>query len=109
MILNTLLTIHTTRSKFITWKNIFLRFVFIDTIYTKDFLTFCHLFWQALDFQLGKPLPIHFLRRFSKATSSNGSTISGSHHMMAKYFIELASIEYNLAKYSPSEVWKHFI
>lgn len=54
---------------------------------------------KALDFQLGRPLPIHFLRRYSKAANVNGL-----HHLMSKYFLELITVEYSMAHYKPSEV-----
>lgn len=54
---------------------------------------------KALDFDLSRPLPIHFLRRFSKAADADSS-----HHSLAKYLLELAMMEYDLAHYKPSEV-----
>lgn len=56
--------------------------------------------FETLDFNLSKPLPIHFLRRFTKAAG----TLGDRQYMAAKYFLELASIEYDLTKYKPSEV-----
>lgn len=50
-------------------------------------------------FELGAPTPIHFLRRFSKAAQADGQT-----HVLSKYFIELAAIDYTLSEYLPSEV-----
>lgn len=55
--------------------------------------------FRALDCNLSRPLPIHFLRRFSKAAKAEDC-----HHTMSKYFVELASIEYELAHYKPSEI-----
>uniref|UniRef100_A0A182PUW9 Uncharacterized protein n=1 Tax=Anopheles epiroticus TaxID=199890 RepID=A0A182PUW9_9DIPT len=54
---------------------------------------------RALDFNLGKPLPTHFLRRFSKAAKA-----SDVNHVLAKYLIELASVDYSTAHYKPSEI-----
>jgi len=54
---------------------------------------------RTLDFNLGKPLPTHFLRRFSKAAKA-----SDVNHVLAKYLIELASVDYSTAHYKPSEV-----
>lgn len=54
---------------------------------------------QKLKFELGSPLPIHFLRRYSKAAKSDAMT-----HVMSKYFIELAAIDYQLCAYLPSQV-----
>lgn len=76
-------------------------FVYItDETYTKrQILDMEMVIFRALDFQLSKPLSIHFLRRFSKA--SKGEDI---HHIMAKYLTELASVEYSMCHYHPSEI-----
>ncbi|XP_013108370.2 G2/mitotic-specific cyclin-B [Stomoxys calcitrans] len=55
--------------------------------------------FKALDCNLSRPLPIHFLRRFSKAAEAEDS-----HHAMSKYFLELAMIEYDMSHYKPSEI-----
>ncbi|KAG8230933.1 hypothetical protein J437_LFUL002966 [Ladona fulva] len=52
---------------------------------------------STLDFSLGRPLPIHFLRRFSKAAKAEAA-----HHNLAKYIIELGLLEYNLCHHPPS-------
>lgn len=54
---------------------------------------------KTLGYHLGKPLPTHFLRRFSKAAVANDK-----HHLAAKYLMELASIDYTLAHFKPSEI-----
>ncbi|XP_058466857.1 G2/mitotic-specific cyclin-B [Malaya genurostris] len=54
---------------------------------------------KVLDFHLGKPLPTHFLRRFSKAAKA-----VEKHHLAAKYLIELASVDYSTAHFKPSEI-----
>ncbi|EDW09095.2 G2/mitotic-specific cyclin-B [Drosophila mojavensis] len=54
---------------------------------------------KAIDNNLSRPLPIHFLRRFSKAASAEDE-----HHAMSKYLLELASMDYELASYKPSEI-----
>ncbi|XP_017025447.1 G2/mitotic-specific cyclin-B-like [Drosophila kikkawai] len=54
---------------------------------------------KAIDFSLSRPLPIHFLRRYSKAAGA-----TNEQHVMAKYFIELAALTYDLASYRPSEI-----
>lgn len=59
--------------------------------------------FKALDCNLSRPLPIHFLRRFSKAADAEDS-----HHAMSKYFLELAMIEYDMSHYKPSEVSTKF-
>ncbi|XP_061394855.1 G2/mitotic-specific cyclin-B [Musca vetustissima] len=55
--------------------------------------------FKALDCNLSRPLPIHFLRRFSKAAEAEDN-----HHAMSKYFLELAMIEYDMSHYKPSEI-----
>ncbi|KAH8407582.1 hypothetical protein KR222_007463, partial [Zaprionus bogoriensis] len=54
---------------------------------------------KAIDNNLSRPLPIHFLRRFSKAACAEDA-----HHGMSKYFLELATMDYELASYKPSEI-----
>lgn len=58
---------------------------------------------KAIDNNLSRPLPIHFLRRYSKAASAEDE-----HHAMSKYFLELAAMDYELASYKPSEVGFRF-
>ncbi|XP_036331247.1 G2/mitotic-specific cyclin-B [Rhagoletis pomonella] len=76
-------------------------FVFItdDTYNSKQIVQMELKIFKTLDCNLARPLPIHFLRRFSKAAK-----VEDIHHAMAKYFIELTSIEYDLAAYKPSEI-----
>uniref|UniRef100_A0A182QB00 Uncharacterized protein n=1 Tax=Anopheles farauti TaxID=69004 RepID=A0A182QB00_9DIPT len=75
-------------------------FVFItdDTYQKYQILEMEKEMVKVLDFQLGKPLPTHFLRRFSKAAKA-----SDVNHVLAKYLIELASVDYSTAHYKPSE------
>lgn len=56
-------------------------------------------FQQKLKFELGMPLPIHFLRRYSKAAVADAFT-----HITSKYFVELAATDYQLCEYLPSQV-----
>lgn len=56
--------------------------------------------FSALGFNLAKPLPIHFMRRFTKAAGD----LREHHYGASKYFMELASIDYELTKFSPSQV-----
>jgi hypothetical protein len=58
--------------------------------------------FEALGYNLAKPLPIHFLRRFVKAADPIGDR----QYTAAKYFMELASVDYELTKYRPSLVSK---
>ncbi|KAH8306000.1 hypothetical protein KR018_009806, partial [Drosophila ironensis] len=55
--------------------------------------------FKAIDCNLSRPLPIQFLRRFSKAAGAEDP-----HHIMSKYFIELSCVDYELASYRPSEI-----
>uniref|UniRef100_A0A1B0GPE0 Uncharacterized protein n=1 Tax=Phlebotomus papatasi TaxID=29031 RepID=A0A1B0GPE0_PHLPP len=54
---------------------------------------------HKLDFNMGRPLPIQFLRRFSKAAAAT-ETIHG----VAKYFTEVISMEYTMVHLNPSKV-----
>lgn len=76
-------------------------FVFItDDTYTARQIRQMELqIFKAIDCNLSRPLPIHFLRRYSKAAGAEDE-----HHAMSKYFIELATVDYELASYRPSEV-----
>ena len=47
---------------------------------------------SALRFDLGRPLPLHFLRRNSKA-----GCVDNRQHTLAKYLMELSLQEYGLA------------
>jgi len=54
---------------------------------------------QVLKFDLGRPLPLHFLRRNSKA-----GQVDATIHTLAKYAMELTLIEYNWAHIPPSKI-----
>uniref|UniRef100_A0A672JQY1 G2/mitotic-specific cyclin-B2 n=1 Tax=Salarias fasciatus TaxID=181472 RepID=A0A672JQY1_SALFA len=58
-------------------------------------LTMEQLILTALRFRLGRPLPLHFLRRNSKVANR---------HTLAKYLMELTLLDYELVQYRPSEV-----
>jgi len=51
----------------------------------------------SIKFGLGRPLPLHFLRRNSKA-----GDVDVLQHTLAKYVLELAQLEYDLAHLTPS-------
>jgi len=52
---------------------------------------------STLSFNLGRPLPLHFLRRNSKVGSADSEQ-----HTLAKYIMELTLPEYNFAHINPS-------
>lgn len=52
---------------------------------------------KALDCSFGRPLPIHFLRRYSKA-----DMVAPLIHIMAKYIMEMGISEYDLCHVAPS-------
>ena len=52
---------------------------------------------KALDFKLSYPLPLHFLRRFSKAAHADQEI-----HTLAKYLMELGLIDYECSSWKPS-------
>ncbi|XP_001360503.4 G2/mitotic-specific cyclin-B [Drosophila pseudoobscura] len=76
-------------------------FVFItdDTYSAREIRMMELQIFKAIDCNLSRPLPIHFLRRYSKAAGAEDE-----HHAMSKYFVELASVDYDLASYKPSEI-----
>ncbi|XP_015175813.1 PREDICTED: G2/mitotic-specific cyclin-B [Polistes dominula] len=74
-------------------------FVYItDNAYTKlEILKMELVIITTLDYSFGRPLPLHFLRRYSKA----GKALP-IHHTMAKYFLEQCLVHYEMCHYSPS-------
>merc|ERR1719474_14925 len=54
---------------------------------------------RALDFNLGKPLPLHFLRRNSKAAG-----VDAVQHNFAKFFMEMTLQEYSFVHITPSQL-----
>ncbi|XP_017488877.1 PREDICTED: G2/mitotic-specific cyclin-B2-like, partial [Rhagoletis zephyria] len=69
-----------------------------DKLYTKrDIIKMELEILGKLKFELGRPLPLHFLRRISKAAKADGRT-----HMLAKYLCELTLVEYECAHWNPS-------
>ncbi|KAK8771772.1 G2/mitotic-specific cyclin-B2-like [Amblyomma americanum] len=53
---------------------------------------------RALDWSLGRPLPLHFLRRNSKAAQADVQE-----HSVAKYALELSLLDYSMSWVRPSE------
>ncbi|XP_061554250.1 G2/mitotic-specific cyclin-B1 [Phycodurus eques] len=54
---------------------------------------------RVLKFQLGRPLPLHFLRRASKIHE-----VTAEQHTLAKYLLELTMVDYEMVHYLPSLV-----
>ncbi|XP_071424146.1 G2/mitotic-specific cyclin-B2 [Pithys albifrons albifrons] len=54
---------------------------------------------KELNFDLGRPLPVHFLRRASKAGEANAKQ-----HTLAKYLMELTLVDYDMVHHRPSEI-----
>ncbi|NXI54271.1 CCNB2 protein, partial [Chloroceryle aenea] len=76
-------------------------FVYItDNAYTSDEIREMEIvILKELNFNLGRPLPIHFLRRASKAGEADAKQ-----HTLAKYLMELTLIDYDMVHYRPSEI-----
>uniref|UniRef100_A0A8D2JD65 Cyclin B1 n=1 Tax=Varanus komodoensis TaxID=61221 RepID=A0A8D2JD65_VARKO len=54
---------------------------------------------RSLDFSLGRPLPLHFLRRASKIGEADIQQ-----HTLAKYLMELSIVDYDMVHYPPSQI-----
>ncbi|KAM4035165.1 G2/mitotic-specific cyclin-B2-like [Anomaloglossus baeobatrachus] len=52
---------------------------------------------DKLRFDLGRPLPLHFLRRATRCCHADAE-----HHVLAKYFMELTLVDYDMVHYRPS-------
>ncbi|ELT97248.1 hypothetical protein CAPTEDRAFT_151793 [Capitella teleta] len=74
-------------------------FVYItDKAYTRsDIIRMEIVILKALDFELGRPLPLHFLRRNSKA-----GEVDADKHTLAKYLMELCLVDYECVHHRPS-------
>jgi G2/mitotic-specific cyclin-B2 len=77
-------------------------FIYVtDDTYSKEqMLSMEKKIFKTLGYNLSKPLSIHFLRRFAKAAGPLGDR----QYTAAKYFMELATVDYELTKQSPSMV-----
>ncbi|NP_001158480.1 cyclin B [Saccoglossus kowalevskii] len=76
-------------------------FVYItDNAYTKSQIRAMEcMMLKTIDYSLGKPLCLHFLRRNSKAGG-----VDAQKHTLAKYLMELTLQEYGFVQYNPSEI-----
>ncbi|XP_031433470.1 G2/mitotic-specific cyclin-B1-like isoform X2 [Clupea harengus] len=54
---------------------------------------------RALDFSIGRPQPLQFLRRASKI-----GNVTAEHHALAKYLMELTMLDYDMVHFPPSQV-----
>ncbi|NXG31170.1 CCNB2 protein, partial [Dromaius novaehollandiae] len=76
-------------------------FVYItDNAYTSDEVREMEIvILKELNFDLGRPLPLHFLRRASKAGEADAEQ-----HTLAKYLMELTLVDYDMVHHHPSEI-----
>lgn len=89
------------KNSFKVLPKIYFLTLFPDDTYSKDqILQMEKKIFENLGFNLSKPLPIHFMRRFAKAAG----TLGDRQYIAAKYFMELATIDYELTKFKPSQV-----
>lgn len=69
-----------------------------DNTYTKSEIRLMEIsILKALNFMFGKPLPLHFLRRFSKAGCADPKQ-----HTLAKYFMEMSLHDAEFSSMDPS-------
>lgn len=54
---------------------------------------------RVLNFSLGRPLPLHFLRRASKI-----GEVDVEQHTLAKYLMELSMLDYDMVHFPPSQI-----
>ncbi|XP_031565308.1 G2/mitotic-specific cyclin-B-like isoform X2 [Actinia tenebrosa] len=76
-------------------------FVYItDNAYTKRQIRQMEAqIFKTLEFNLGKPLCLHFLRRNSKAGG-----VDAQKHTLAKYLMEITLLDYGSIQFLPSEI-----
>jgi len=75
-------------------------FINVCDAYTKnDILKMEKTILKTLDFNLSYPLPLHFLRRFSKAAYADQEI-----HTLAKYLMELGLLDYECSTWKPSQL-----
>ncbi|XP_028661335.1 G2/mitotic-specific cyclin-B1 [Erpetoichthys calabaricus] len=76
-------------------------FAFVtDNTYTKAQIRDMEMkILRVLKFGFGRPIPLHFLRRASKI-----GEVSAEQHTLAKYFMELSMVDYEMVHYPPSQI-----
>ncbi|CAD7689965.1 unnamed protein product [Nyctereutes procyonoides] len=76
-------------------------FAFVtDNTYTKHQITQMEMkILRSLNFGLGRPLPLHFLRRASKI-----GEVDVEQHTLAKYLMELSMLDYDMVHFPPSQI-----
>ncbi|KAG8456541.1 hypothetical protein GDO86_002356 [Hymenochirus boettgeri] len=76
-------------------------FAFVtDHTYTKSQIRNMEMqILKALKFDIGRPLPLHFLRRASKI-----GEVDSVHHTLAKYLMELVMTDYDMIHIPPSQL-----
>ncbi|XP_037594124.1 G2/mitotic-specific cyclin-B1 [Cebus imitator] len=76
-------------------------FAFVtDNTYTKHQIRQMEMkILRALNFGLGRPLPLHFLRRASKIGEADVDQ-----HTLAKYLMELTMLDYDMVHFPPSQI-----
>jgi hypothetical protein len=88
-------------------------FVYIaDNAYSRaEIFAMEALILRKLDFNLGTPLSLHFLRRFSRACHADIKVLirmllvllTAQVHSLAKYLMEVKMMSYSMVKFRPSE------
>uniref|UniRef100_A0A8C0QYG0 G2/mitotic-specific cyclin-B1 n=1 Tax=Canis lupus dingo TaxID=286419 RepID=A0A8C0QYG0_CANLU len=76
-------------------------FAFVtDNTYTKHQIRQMEMkILRSLNFGLGRPLPLHFLRRASKI-----GEVDVEQHTLAKYLMELSMLDYDMVHFPPSQI-----
>ncbi|XP_050539301.1 G2/mitotic-specific cyclin-B2 [Daktulosphaira vitifoliae] len=76
-------------------------FVYLsDNAFTKDEVKSSLVdVFRSINYSLSRPFSLTFLRRFSKVSGARSSQ-----HSLAKYFLELSLVDYNLVHVKPSEM-----
>ncbi|XP_074042549.1 cyclin B isoform X1 [Leptinotarsa decemlineata] len=74
-------------------------FVYIcdNTFSERQILTMERDILKKLDFSLGRPLSVHFLRRYNKIAQARSD-----HHTLGKFMLELSLLEYEMSSVNPS-------